>query len=115
MSLQTINVGGFINDGTGDDIRTAFVKVNDNFTELDLRQGQNNTASNLGAGLGIFKEKLGVDLRFKSLKEGDGISISSSSGELTISSTVSPEITFNADTGTTTINNTNSFPRYYHY
>jgi hypothetical protein len=102
MSLQTINVGGFINDGTGDDIRTAFVKVNDNFTELDLRQGQNNTASNLGAGLGIFKEKLGVDLRFKSLKEGDGISISSSSGELTISSTVSPEITFNADTGTTT-------------
>jgi hypothetical protein len=27
MSIQTINIGGFANDGTGDDLRTAFLKV----------------------------------------------------------------------------------------
>lgn len=31
---QTINVGGSANDGTGDTLRGAFIKVNDNFTEL---------------------------------------------------------------------------------
>lgn len=34
MAKQTINVGTVANDGTGDKLRAAFVKVNDNFTEL---------------------------------------------------------------------------------
>lgn len=34
MAKQVINVGINANDGTGDPIRDAFVKVNDNFTEL---------------------------------------------------------------------------------
>ena len=34
MSKQTINVGSNQDDGTGDLLRTAFTKVNDNFTEL---------------------------------------------------------------------------------
>lgn len=34
MSQQTIEVGASSNDGTGDPIRTAFIKVNNNFTEL---------------------------------------------------------------------------------
>lgn len=89
MALQTINVGYFVNDGTGDDLRTAFVKVNENFDELDLRSGQNNTASNAGTGIGLFKEKVGVDLRFKSLIAGDNIVISQSinNNEITITNT----------------------------
>lgn len=31
---QTINVGGSPNDGTGDHLRDAFIKVNDNFDEV---------------------------------------------------------------------------------
>jgi hypothetical protein len=31
MPLQTINIGASANDGTGDPLRTAFDKVNDNF------------------------------------------------------------------------------------
>lgn len=31
---QTINIGTVANDGTGDLLRNAFDKVNDNFTEL---------------------------------------------------------------------------------
>lgn len=34
MAQQTINIGSAANDGTGDPLRTAFDKVNDNFTEL---------------------------------------------------------------------------------
>ncbi len=34
MAKQTINIGTTANDGTGDPLRTAFDKVNDNFTEL---------------------------------------------------------------------------------
>ena len=34
MAKQVINIGTTANDGTGDPIRDAFDKVNDNFTEL---------------------------------------------------------------------------------
>ena len=34
MSQQTINIGTVANDGTGDPLRTAFDKTNDNFDEL---------------------------------------------------------------------------------
>lgn len=34
MAKQVINIGSTANDGTGDPIRDAFDKVNDNFTEL---------------------------------------------------------------------------------
>ena len=34
MSLQTINLGNYANDGSGDDLRTAFQKVNANLAEL---------------------------------------------------------------------------------
>lgn len=34
MAIQTINVGSNANDGTGDQIRSAFQKVNSNFTDV---------------------------------------------------------------------------------
>jgi hypothetical protein len=34
MAKQTIYTGAAANDKTGDQLRTAFTKVNDNFTEL---------------------------------------------------------------------------------
>jgi hypothetical protein len=34
MSKQTIGIGTTANDGTGDQLRTAFEKANDNFTEV---------------------------------------------------------------------------------
>jgi hypothetical protein len=35
MALQEINIGTSANDGTGDPLRTAMEKVNDNFALLD--------------------------------------------------------------------------------
>ena len=46
--------------------------------------GEANTASNLGSGEGVFLSKSGADLRFKSLKAGNNVTISSNSSEITI-------------------------------
>lgn len=34
MTQQIINIGSLPNDGTGDPLRTAYTKTNENFTEL---------------------------------------------------------------------------------
>ena len=33
MAIQTVNIGAIVNDGTGDPLRTAYSKLNDNFTD----------------------------------------------------------------------------------
>lgn len=85
MALQTINIGNVANDGTGDDLRGAFLKVNSNFSELDnkiiLSEGQ---AENLGAGAGIFAQKSDNTLQFKSLVAGSKITLSESGNSITI-------------------------------
>ena len=43
MARQTINIGTAANDGTGDPLRTAFDKINDNFVEL---YGSDDDATN---------------------------------------------------------------------
>lgn len=61
--IQTINIGSIANDGTGDTIRNAFDKVNDNFIEVSrglyaqTALGSNITSSSgeatlIGAGVG---------------------------------------------------------------
>jgi len=69
MALQTINLGLIANDGTGDDLREAFTKVNLNFADLDERAA-NITAENaaIGAGFGTFKEKVDNILYFRDLQ-----------------------------------------------
>ena len=42
MSKQTVNIGTSANDGTGDPLRTAFDKTNDNFVELYNALGGND-------------------------------------------------------------------------
>ncbi len=34
MAIQLIDIGSYANDGTGDDLRTAFFKINSNFQNL---------------------------------------------------------------------------------
>ena len=47
--------------------------------------GEANTASNVGAGDGVFKQKTGVDLEFKSLIGGTNVTIVNNANDLTIS------------------------------
>jgi len=48
--------------------------------------GEANTASNIGSGTGIFAQKVGVDLEFKSLVAGTNVTINSDATTVTISS-----------------------------
>ena len=81
MAQQTINIGTSANDGTGDPLRTAFDKVNDNFTEL-----YNDDAGDVG-----------------SIIAGTGISVDQATGDVTITNNL-PNATHTGDvTGSTTL------------
>jgi hypothetical protein len=86
MTIQTINIGNQVNDGLGDDLRTAFQKVNANFTELSAQL--TITAVNLGAtGSGVFKEKIGAELQFKKLVSGTKMALDDTGNTIVINST----------------------------
>lgn len=51
--------------------------------------GEENTASNLGAGSQVFAQKSGVDLQFRTLVEGANISLNQTANTIEISSTAS--------------------------
>lgn len=63
MAKQTVNIGSVANDGTGDPLRTAFDKINDNFTEL-----YSDDAGDVG-----------------SITGGTGITASAPTGDVTLS------------------------------
>ncbi len=90
MVQSTINIGTLANDGTGDDLREAFIKVNNNFNELYLRTPESTTASNKlpddATTAGVFADKTNDNLNFKSLKAGPNISLSNDANQITITS-----------------------------
>ena len=47
MAIQVINIGTSANKGDGEPLRTAFDKINDNFSELYLK------VDNLTGGVGV--------------------------------------------------------------
>lgn len=85
MAINTINIGNQVNDGLGDDLRTAFEKVNANFTELSASVF--TTAANIGdVGTGLYKQKVGSELQFKKLVSGTKIVIEDVTNSVIINS-----------------------------
>jgi hypothetical protein len=103
MAQSGINIGQLANDGTGDDLREAFIKVNNNFTELYARSPESTTAINLVADdattAGLFAQKSSQELQFKSLKAGPNVSLSTSNNQITITSSGIVSILFTTDAG----------------
>jgi archaellum component FlaF (FlaF/FlaG flagellin family) len=96
MTVQTINIGNVVNDGLGDDLRTAFEKVNANFADLSTQL--TITATNVGAtGVGVFKEKVGADLRFKKLVSGTKMLLNENTDTVTVNNTA-PDAFIRIDT-----------------
>lgn len=102
MAITRINVGTLANDGTGDELRQAFVKVNNNFDDLDARVQNQATAGNLGAGTGIFYSKESGVIGLKSLVAGTNIEITSDNDTITISNEGTIIIQGNSGQGTVT-------------
>ena len=87
MAIQAINIGTVANDGTGDDLREAFVKVNANFAELAARNPEATTGVNLGAsGEGVFAQLNGAEMQFKKLIGGGNVTLSADGNAITINS-----------------------------
>lgn len=108
MAIQVIDIGTVANDGTGDDLREAFVKVNSNFAELEQTTTESTTAANLGsAGEGIFSALVGTELQFKKIAAGTGITLGADNNSITINSTATGlnEISLFGDNGNSVINN----------
>ena len=87
MAIQLVNLGTYANDNTGDDLRTAFNKVNANFTELDTIVAVNG--ANLGTGTGVFASKvddpgLGNLLNFRSIAVGSNLTLSLANNTITV-------------------------------
>lgn len=100
MAIQTINIGNVVNDGLGDDLRTAFQKVNANFSDLSAQL--TITVTNVGnVGVGVFKEKVGADLKFKKLVSGTKMFLNENADTITINNTAPDAFTrFDTDAGT---------------
>ena len=99
MAIQTINIGNVVNDGLGDDLRTAFQKVNANFSDLSAQL--TITASNVGnVGTGVFKEKIGADLKFRKLVSGTKMLLNENADTITVNNTAPDAfIRFDTDAG----------------
>ena len=80
MSIQPILIGNYANDGTGDDLRTAFDKVNKNFAALNTGLVAVTSGANVGAGTGIYKDVNLTTLEFKSLTSANNSVIISDQG-----------------------------------
>ena len=106
MAIQTVNIGQIANDGTGDDLREAFVKVNNNFAELSARSPEQTTGANLGAsGEGIFAQISLAELQFKKIVAGSAITLASDANTVTINSTATglPSVQVFADNNNLTL------------
>jgi hypothetical protein len=121
MAITYVQTGTQPNDGTGDDLRTSFQKINANFQYLDGKGGENNLAVNLpiqsGQGYGLFYSKGVVTtpggtvlqsnstaLNFRNIKAGTGIALSVDADyNILVTNTSSQQNAFtviNGDSGT---------------
>ena len=105
MPVKKINIGQLANDGTGDDIRTAFDKVNDNFEDLNSRFPTAATGENLGpTGEGIFESATNSKLSFKKIIGGDNVTLTANVTGITISTPSSlDQLIAVSDNGTITV------------
>lgn len=112
MPIQRINIGNAANDGTGDDLREAFIKVNANFQELDAIALQ--TGNNLGSsGATIFKDQVENIMNFRRIVQGTNIVITELDNTVVIDGTV-PDQSYiiTTDAGNITVGNGTSYAIY---
>jgi hypothetical protein len=105
MTIQYINTGIIANDGTGDDLREAFIKINDNFEVLDLRIVEETIIDNAGSiGQGIYSGKILGTHELKRLVAGSNITLAASDNTITINGADSlDELLIVTDSGTVTV------------
>lgn len=83
-----------------DSVTKKLKTKDDTGTTVDYTPGgEANTASNVGSGSGVFKQKSGVDLQFKSLIGTSPVTVTANANDLTISSTAEANTASNVGAG----------------
>jgi hypothetical protein len=72
-NIEEINLGNVVNDGTGDDLREAFRKAKGSIEFLFNNGLAPVQAENIGAGQGLFINKVNDVFRFRSIQDIDPI------------------------------------------
>lgn len=70
MAKQTVNIGTSVNKGNGDPLRTAFTKINANFTELYVQAVPTTSAGQAGDVKGMFA--VDASFLYVAIKNYDG-------------------------------------------
>lgn len=121
MTIQNINVGNIANDGTGDDLRDAFIKVNQNFQEIesaiiDLRTVEEQITDNLlenlqvnslgSGGSEVFANFENNQLNFRRLISGENVTLSQTENTIQINaSSLNRTLVFTTESGSIVIVN----------
>jgi hypothetical protein len=93
MAVQMINVGRLANDGTGDDLREAFIKINQNFQLFEFID--NPQGRNLGSeGAEVFAQIEDGEFQFRRLVPGQNIQINQFDNTIQINGLPSPSTNF---------------------
>lgn len=95
MTIETINIGFIANDGTGDDLRTAFEKVNGNFTSLVDLISASVVGENLGSGEGLYIQRTDNKLQFRSIDNGSNLSVTTSGNQIVVALSINEGVNFN--------------------
>jgi hypothetical protein len=69
LQVNLANLGIYPNDGTGDDLRSAFSKFNSNF--LNISENSVTDGANVGTGAPVFFEKSDSTLQFRSISSAN--------------------------------------------
>tara|TARA_B110000503_G_C7166673_1_gene422209 strand:+ start:598 stop:1344 length:747 start_codon:yes stop_codon:yes gene_type:complete len=89
MSVSLINVGNAANDGTGDDLREAFIKINQNFQTLDVVAA--TTGENLGSGgAAVYATTTDGVLQFRRLIPGSNVTLQELDSTIVINASTVP-------------------------
>ena len=84
MSKQTVNIGTNQDDGTGDVLRAAFKKINENFDEVYIELGGSSLSDLKYSGTTISTDTLNANI----ILDSNGTGIIQLSGPVTISETL---------------------------
>jgi hypothetical protein len=92
---RLVDVGDVANDGSGDDLREAFIKLNENILYVGDRIGEAVGGINLGSGQPIYKSVASAVLSFRSIGATGNLSVATVNDVITLRFNPNSPVDFN--------------------
>ena len=92
---RLVDVGDVANDGSGDDLREAFIKLNENIVYVGDRIGEAVSGVNLGPGEPIYKSVANAQLSFRSIGAAGNLSVATVDDVITLRFNPNSPVNFN--------------------